>query len=718
MQWSPTRREFLRATGLVGPSAGLGGSAAGVGAPTPAGLDGSPVGFGNASWDNATDAVPDHPFAPSAAVEWSVDVDGARPSLRRSETDGAVYVATAAGVRRFSTDGTEQWRRSVESVDPDRPVELHPGPGAVYVEGRTGLHALDADDGRTRWRHVGEDSRVGGHVDVSLVTPETVFLHESGVTALAATDGSERWQFEPDDPLWFRPAFADGTFYAGTIRGDLYALSAEDGSVRWRADHSAGDTPRFEVAGTTDDAVLAWDADLGGLYGFDAADGSLRWRFDADTDSTGFPGEVRDGVAYVGDGPLVRALSVADGTERWRYDAGGALIGWPRFDGDTGYFGSTGTVHAVSTADGTERWRFAAGSGEQTYVAGVLGGTVVAHSDADVVYGLDGEQGRLRWQFDHAEDATWFTQVGDDAAYVATESGTVYALSSPGSTPLYDAYRTVASPAGLAVGGLLGAAAVAGAYRRRRSDETDSDGASEPTEFADFERLDARAEGDGRDDDARTGTAAAEVYDARTPADERVVLQQFGSNAVPAERFASAVGTWADIDVRGVLDVVAWGTDPAPWVATERADATLAERAPDLGTAELGRALADAAETLHRAHREGVVHGGPAPETVWFADGEVGDGETDDEVLVGGWRLAACRGGSPVGPPEPDADPEAADTYRLAVMADDLLGDGSADEEPPDDLREVLSTALADDPADRYDSALKFADALRWAVRE
>ncbi|MFC4552452.1 hypothetical protein, partial [Halorussus sp. GCM10023401] len=36
----------------------------------------------------------------------------------------------------------------------------------------------------------------------------------------------------------------------------------------------------------------------------------------------------------------------------------------------------------------------------------------------------------------------------------------------------------------------------------------------------------------------------------------------------------------------------------------------------------------------------------------------------------------------------------------------------------PDELVAVLSRALASDPDDRYDSALKFADAVRWATSD
>ncbi|MFC4448540.1 PQQ-binding-like beta-propeller repeat protein [Halorussus aquaticus] len=684
MNWSPSRREFLTV-------AGPGGVAPSVAADRRASL-------GNVSLGNATDAVPDHPFAPTPDVEWSVDTDAEEALLRRSAADDAVYLTTETGVRGFSPDGTELWRRRIARDDADYPVDIHPGTGVVYAEGEAGLHALDAADGHTRWQYSGEGGVAERHVDVSLVTSETVFVHEDGIAAVAASDGRERWRFRPDDSFWFNPHLGGDTLYAGTTHGHLYALSAADGSVRWHADRSAEGTPRFSVVDVTDDVVLAWDYETGRLCGFDRDDGALRWRFDADADERGFPGVVLEDAAYLGGGRRLRAISTAGGTERWRYDAGGPVVGWPRIDDRTAYFGTRGGVHAVSTADGTGRWRFSTDADARASVIGVTDGTVVVDSESEVVYGLDAKRGRLRWRFDHPGRSRWLTQVTDGGVYFVTESGTIYALSSPGSTPLYDAYRTVTSPVALAVGGLVGAAVLARAYRHRGLDCDARDDSAAPTGFADFELGDRLAKSD-----------SAAVFAARTPAGDRVALTRITPGAIADDAFEAAVETWVDLDVRGVLGVRTWGTEPSPWVATDPVDASLADRAEDLPIADLAHALADAAETVHRAHRVGVTHGALGPGTIWLSDGE---------VRVGGWRLAAVRRDeSPAGPTEPN-DPETADSDRLAALAADLLGDSATDRDRPGELDAVLSRALAADPAEGYDSPLRFADALRWAVRE
>ena len=691
MKWSPTRRKFL---GVAGAS-------------VPALAAGTPL------WGNVTDVVPDHPLAPSGDVRWSVETGETEAVVRYPVSDGRLYVQTPNGVRALGTDGNERWRFDAESRDSEYSVEAYGESGSLYVETERGLHALDATDGSVRWRYAGEN---GGHehVDVSLVTPETVLLHENGVTALDADDGTERWRFEPDDPVWFGAHFDGESLYVGTIQGQLYALDANDGSVRWRAAvGAADDAPHVFPVGTADATVFAWNSSEGGLTGFGAADGNRRWTVETNTDSAGFPGTIDGSTVYLGDESALRAVSATDGVERWRYDAGAASVRSPRIADGTVYVGAVGSVHALATADGTKRWEFATGSDTATYVAAVADGTVFVDDFPEAVYALDADDGGLKWRFPYPAKSTWFLQHRRGTVYFGTEAGTVYAVTEPDSTPVYDAYRTATGPLGLSAGGLLGTAALAAAYRRRRRAAAV---AAAPIAHDDFERVALVDE-----------TPYAEVFEVRTPGGTRAALKRLAEGALSDEVFEDAVEAWAGLDCDGVLSVREWGTDPSPWVATEWATGgSLANRADDLTADDGVRIVAGVAEIVHRAHREGVAHGRLVPGNVLVTDGG---------VRVADWRLAAALRDPPEGyaPPEDDPDPEVADTYQLGALAFETLvgetppesgefstelGDEIAHARLSDELTDVLSTALAGDPADRYDSPLKFADSLRWAARE
>lgn len=662
MEWSPTRREFL--------------GAAGAGSLAPASAD-------TVSWGNVTGAVPDNPFAPEADVRWTVDLGGG--SVGPFElVDDTLYVRADSSVRALSTDGSERWRFETASnrlsllVGPDsgRPD------GTVYVND-DGVYALDSREGRTRWRYDTENYPI-----IWGATSELAFVRDDGIAALSSTDGSVRWRFDPGGQLWLRPHTHEETLYVGTTEAELYALATVDGSVRWRVDRSTGDgieteTPNLFVIDVADGHAFAWNSDDGVLSAFDAADGTERWRFEASDASSIFPGAVGDGTVYVNDGGAVQALAIEDGHERWRVDAGMGSRWRPQPLGGDVYAASEDGLLALNS-EGRERWRSDAGL---LAPLEITDDELVAADPDGTIYGIGVGDGDVRWRFDLPGDLVWIPLASDDGIYVGTDAGTLYAVSAPESTLAYDAYRTATTPASLAVSGLLGGALAVGAYRRRNRDEPAAD-PPEPETFDDFELVELIAE-----------TEVAEVHEARTPGGERVALKRLTTDGLSDDRFAEAIRAWADLDHEGVLDIREWDTDPEQWVVTEYADATLADRATDLTTGEIAHAVADVAETLHRAHRDGVVHGRLTPENVLFAD---------ESVRVDDWRLAAELRDSP-----DEQATRADDTSRLAEMARDLL----ADEREVAELSDVLSRALADDPDDRYDSALKFADALRWAAR-
>ncbi|WP_168216005.1 outer membrane protein assembly factor BamB family protein [Halorussus marinus] len=669
MTRSPNRRELL--------GAGLAASAASLG-----------------SWQvtNATDAITDHPFVPEATVRWSTDAGDSATLL--GATGGVLTAVTERGVAGISTDGAERWRYEVESRGSQtRPYAVFAA-GLALVVDASGLVALDAATGAVRWRFDGsENPAVYGTLS------ETVLVErDGGIVALSIRDGRERWRFTDAEGFPWTDLVSDGErAYLGTTEGELYALSAADGRVRWRErfqpveDAGYGSSyPHISTAGATENRVFVWDTGRAALHAFDR-EGTRRWRVSTGEDEAyGLPGTVTDDGAYLNDGSVVRAVSPSDGAERWRFDAGAQLDWRPRRVGDAVYASGQGFVAALAPADGTERWRFATGREAAAYLIGIADGTAVVHSHDDGLYGVNADTGAPKWRFEYPGELTYLPRLDRRALYLGTVFGTVLAVSPPESTPLYDAYRALSSTAGLAVGGAVGAAVLAGAYRRFGRDDSTPDASMDIGDLEPGERI--------------AETTLADVRRARTPADQRVSLHRYG-DAVDDDAFADALATWSDLGASGVLSVRAWGVDPEPWAVTDPVETTLDARAADRSIEWIARAVAAAAEAVHRAHRDGAVHGRLTPESVWIAG---------DDVLVGDWGLAAGLDGSDrSAPPEDDPAPEAVDVYQLGALADRLLADDRGGE-----LAGVASRALAADPAERYDSALAFADALRWAALE
>lgn len=57
---------------------------------------------------------------------------------------------------------------------------------------------------------------------------------DGSVYALDVADGSLRWRFQTEAPVFSSPAVAGGTLFIGSDDGFLYALDADSGELRWR----------------------------------------------------------------------------------------------------------------------------------------------------------------------------------------------------------------------------------------------------------------------------------------------------------------------------------------------------------------------------------------------------------------------------------------------------------------------------------------------------
>ncbi|WP_251344061.1 nucleotide exchange factor GrpE [Haloplanus halophilus] len=248
----------------------------------------------------------------------------------------------------------------------------------------------------------------------------------------------------------------------------------------------------------------------------------------------------------------------------------------------------------------------------------------------------------------------------------------------------------------------------------------------------------------------------ADVFEATVPSPDgpvTVALKEprFSGtlHADVGERFVDEARRWARLDDHDhVVGVVDWGAEPLPWIAMEYMDGgTLDERAGDVSVPQaLWTALAVARGVSH-ANKRGVAHLDLKPENVLFrsVDGawdvpKVADWGLSRHLLD---RSSGASGYTPTyaAPEQLDGDGSVdatTDVYQLGAVCYELFtgrppfeGDGPGDvveqvrtstppppsdvASVPDTVDDVLLTALATDPADRYESTLYLRDALRDA---
>jgi len=245
---------------------------------------------------------------PSWAVQTSRDVHGPPVAV-----DGQVYLPTQAGVKTYAvSDGSEGWTSSDRANLTDTVAVTE---DTVYIPTWEEVVALDRADGSERWRRAATVESLGFDQDgrVPVGTPavvgdsiyvasssRSVDIEDNGVlVALERGSGAERWRFRPETPeapasaepvsgatVYGLPVVAEDTVFVAGATGDerlyvasrsdeaeyptrhaVFAVSAGDGSLRWRTELpepvtevlGAGDT----VYAVTNDRVVALAADDG-----------------------------------------------------------------------------------------------------------------------------------------------------------------------------------------------------------------------------------------------------------------------------------------------------------------------------------------------------------------------------------------------------------------------------------------------------------------------
>ncbi|MFD7057842.1 PQQ-binding-like beta-propeller repeat protein [Streptomyces sp. NPDC059906] len=162
---------------------------------------------------------------------------GGVPVRLTQAPDGYVYVA--AGTRVLALEvasGHVRWHFEAPAVFLAPPTFV-PGPavtgGGVYLADYLGtVYALDATDGRDRWR-IATEAR--SSTDPVLVSAGHVHVGSGkGLYTLDAVTGTPKWRFQAGGDIVGAPAVAEGRIHFGSSDHLLYTLKADDGRLRWK----------------------------------------------------------------------------------------------------------------------------------------------------------------------------------------------------------------------------------------------------------------------------------------------------------------------------------------------------------------------------------------------------------------------------------------------------------------------------------------------------
>jgi outer membrane protein assembly factor BamB len=280
---------------------------------------------------------------------------------------------------------------------------------------------------------------------------------DNNLYAVDAETGLQKWKYSTQGPVPSSPAVAGGMVYFPSYDGKFYAVNAETGRLKWKfatagerrfeAKGIHGLLPKNQTIPDPWDVYLSspvvvgaavyFGSGDGNLYALDAASGELRWKFqtgDVVHSSPAFD----SGTLYVGSwDSILYAVDAATGHEKWRFKGGEDpvthnQVGFqssPVVAGGLVYIGCRDSnVYAIDTATGKEKWRF---NNEMSWVitspSVTKGKVLFATSDSSLFHIIDAATGKSVVKQQLKAYIFSSPAVAGDVVYLGVLNGTVEA---------------------------------------------------------------------------------------------------------------------------------------------------------------------------------------------------------------------------------------------------------------------------------------------------
>lgn len=293
------------------------------------------------------------------------------------------------------------------------------------------LHVHDVADGAERWRFAagqGADYTLGpspAYADGLLFYANASEKADTGLFAIDAASGEQRWHMEPDTPGLYTPAVVEGVVYVGGDGGDVYALDAASGEERWKT--TVGRTWSTPAVADGDVYVQTMDGVLACL---DRESGDVRWH--SSTPASWCSPVVAGDLVHVAADELwfemgLYAFDRTTGAQRWYMRTSGSMAPVAVSGNVLVIHASDGTLCGVGGSNGDAVSRGTDGNG--AFLTRLVFSTEVDENSVPVDPDERFDEGisRLVASFDHVGlkyEAPWEADWTLDGESIYTFSGT------------------------------------------------------------------------------------------------------------------------------------------------------------------------------------------------------------------------------------------------------------------------------------------------------
>ncbi|MGI9166889.1 MAG: PQQ-binding-like beta-propeller repeat protein [Pyrinomonadaceae bacterium] len=267
----------------------------------------------------------------------------------------------------------------------------------------------------------------------------TVFVgsQKGELTALSLENGSVYWKYSTGAPIGeSSPAYSGGVVYIGDLSGVLHAVNAPDGKRLWtfKAGNEIKSSP--VVVG---DRVLIGSYDQH-LYCVSTRNGSVLWKVKTDGPVHSTPG-ISAGIAYIaGCDEMFRAIRISDGKEMFTIPSGAYTGASPALRGSAAYYGTfDNEVLMVNLKDHSVGWRYQHPERKFPFYssAAVVLDRVVLGGRDKMVHGLN-SAGKGVWTFTTRARVESSPAIAGGRVFVGSNDGRFYVLNVNSGAKLWE----------------------------------------------------------------------------------------------------------------------------------------------------------------------------------------------------------------------------------------------------------------------------------------
>lgn len=277
--------------------------------------------------------------------------------------------------------------------------------------------------------------------------------------ALDLATGTQKWKFKAGSRVTSSPAVFNGNVYFGSYDGYYYAVNSKTGRVKWKfhtggehrfeAKHIHGAQPVSELMPDPFDFYLSspavWNGSVyfgssdGNIYALDANTGNLRWKFQTGDVVHASPA-ISEGMLFIGSwDSYFYALNAVTGKEKWRFKTGEdpeihnqvGIASSAVVADETVFFGCRDSnLYALDALTGAKKWAFNnKGSWVISSPAYWNGRVYFATSDSGLFYVLDAKEGNPVFSLDFKHWPMFSSPaIAGNMAYIGSHEGKLIAI--------------------------------------------------------------------------------------------------------------------------------------------------------------------------------------------------------------------------------------------------------------------------------------------------